>query len=141
MKKLHLLITLSLLIISISSVQAANEPQTTPSDTEIRQRVVGTWIVDLHPANGASIKGTVTIVSDSKFITRAAVTIGDKKQEMNYEGIWQAKDGFLIETITKSSSKTARVGAVTRDKIIRVDDQELVYQTEQGKIVTRKRSP
>jgi len=140
MKKLHIFALLSLLAISIPSVLATTEPQKEASDAEIRQKVVGVWIVDIYSTNGGSIKGTVTIVSDSKFISKATVTAGDKKQEMNYEGIWQAKDGYLIETITKSSSKIIPVGKVTRDKIIHVDDKELVFQTESGKIVTRKRS-
>jgi len=141
MKKLHIITLLSLLAVNIPSVLAATETQKEPSDAEIRQKVVGTWIVDIHSTNGVSIEGTVTFVSDSEFISKATVTVSDKKQEMKYEGIWQAKDGYLIETITKSNSKTIPIGKVTRDKIIRVDDQELVFQTEHGKIETRKRSP
>jgi hypothetical protein len=141
MKKIHLIAILSLFATNITTALASTEPQKDPSDAEIRQKVVGTWFVDLHSSNGVSIAGTVTIVSDSKFISKATMTIGDKKQEVNYEGTWQAKDGFLIETITKSGAKFAPVGKVTRDKIINVDDQELVIQTESGKIETRKRSP
>jgi len=141
MKKLHIITLLSLLAVNIPSVLATTEPQKEPSDAEIRQKVVGTWIVDIHSTNGVSIEGTVTIVPDSKFISKATATVGDKKQELDYEGIWQPKDGYLIETITKSDSKLITVGKVTHDKIIRVDDQELVFQTESGKMVTRKRSP
>ena len=141
MKTLHIFVLLSLLAISIPSVLATTDPQKEASDAEIRQNVVGVWIVDIHSTNGGSIEGTVTIASDSKFVSKATVTVGDKKQEMEYEGTWQAKDGYLIEMITKSSSKVIPVGKVTRDKIIRVDDQELVFQTESGKMVTRKRSP
>ena len=141
MKKLHIITLLSLLAVNIPSVLATTELRKEPSDAEIRQKVVGTWIVDTHSTNGVSIEGTVTIFSDSKFISKATASVGDKKQELEYEGTWQVKDRYLIETITKSGSKLITAGKVTRDKIIRVDDQELVFRTESGKIVTRKRSP
>jgi len=140
MKKLHLIIVLILLAISSLGIHAAEQSQTAQSDGEIRSKVVGTWVVDLQSPNGMSMKGTVTIASGDKFVTKMILTMGDRKQEMNIEGTWETKDGFLVETITKSDSKLAAVGSVTRDKIIRVDDQELVYQTEQGKTVTRRRS-
>ena len=139
MKALHLLTILSLHAVSLADVRSANEPQKTPSDAAIREKVVGTWIVDLQSHNGFSIKGTATIVSENKFISTVTVTTGDRREEMGYEGRWDVKDGFLIETITKSDSRMAPVGMVTRDKVIRVNDQELVYLTEEGKTVTRKR--
>lgn len=139
MQKLKLL-TRSLFTVATLNVLVASEPQKPDSDLAIRQRVVGPWIVDSHSPNGASFHGTMTIVSGSNFISKATMTFGEKKQELNFEGTWQVKNGFLIETVTKSGSKFPPVGLVTRDNIIRVDDQELVFKTEQGKTVTRKRS-
>jgi hypothetical protein len=139
MKQAYLYTMLGVLAFSNRGVYAGNEAQNVPSDAELREKVAGTWIVDSQSPKGISIKGTVTILADKRFISRATVTIGDQKQEIGYEGRWEVKDGFLIETITKSNTKMAPVGDTTRDKIIRVNNEELVYQTEQGQTITRKR--
>lgn len=135
MKRLHILAVFLFWPISLPNILLAGELQKLPGDTEIRQKIVGTWVVDIPP-----IKGTVTIISGGRFVSQAAISLANNTQEIRYEGAWQIDGGILIEEIKKSDSKLVPVGLVSRDKIIRLNDQELVYLTEKGKTVTRERS-
>lgn len=132
--KTFLFAVFSLLITGLASVLAA-EPKNMPSDFEIRQQVVGTWTVDMPP-----IKGTVTIASDGRFISQGTINLANNTLNIRYEGSWRIEDGILIEEITKSDSELLPVGHITRDKIIHINDNELVYLTESGKTITRERS-
>ncbi len=132
--KTFLFAVFSLLITGLASVLAA-EPKNMPSDFEIRQQVVGTWTVDMPP-----IKGTVTIASDGRFISQGTINLANNTLNIRYEGSWRIEDGILIEEITKSDSELLPVGHITRDKIIHINDNELVYLTKSGKTITRERS-
>jgi hypothetical protein len=105
------------------------------SDAVIRHQLPGNWVSDTQAA-----KGTIIFNSDGSFVADGTFIISTNERQVAYEGTWQIKDSFLIETTTKSATEGARVGAVARNKIIRVNDQELVYLTEHGNTVTRKRS-
>jgi hypothetical protein len=141
MKRLYLTVAISSLIaMSATNIQSAVESQGPLSDTGIRQKIVGTWIVDSHSPSGSSMKGTVIILSDGSLVAKVTIIRKNSEEDFEYEGTWQVKDGFLIETVTRSHSRLAVKGHVTRDKIIRLDTHELAYQTETGRIVTRKRN-
>jgi len=120
----------------IASAYASHQQLT---DDEIRQSVIGSWMVDTRLTNGPSIEGEVVIISDGSFVSKATLIVGEKRQKDGYEGTWQVKNGFLIETITNSESKFHLVGKITRDIIIHVDKLEMSYQTESGMIITRRR--
>lgn len=113
----------------------ATELKNMPSDFEIRQQVVGTWIVNMPP-----IKGTVTIVSDGHFVSQGTINLANNTLDIRYEGSWRVEDGILIEEVTKSDYELLPVGHITHDKIIRINDKELVYLTKSGKMITRERS-
>jgi hypothetical protein len=141
MKRLYLTVAISSLVaISATNIQSAVEPQGPLSDTGIRQKIVGTWIVDSHSPTGSSMKGTVTILSDGSLVAKLTIIRKNGEEDFGYEGTWQVKEGFLIETVTSSHSRLTVTGHVTRDKIIRLDAHELVFQMETGRIVTRKRN-
>lgn len=137
MKTVYLFTIFSLLTISASKANSSDEAS--PNDTEIGQKIIGVWIVDIRSTNSLSIEGTVAINSDESFISKATITRAGHSQSVRYEGTWQVKDGFLIETITKSDFKSITVGKITHDKIVGIDENEMVFQTESGKTETRKR--
>ena len=105
-----------------------------PGDAAIRHKLVGTWI-----SSNQAIKGGVAFSSDGNFVVNEVFGIGTNERPVVYEGTWQLKDGFLITTTRKSDTKSAHVEAVTRVRIIRVNDQELIYRDEHAGVVTRKR--
>ena len=141
MKLLPRLTLFSLLALGITTVPAAFESSTASGDARIRQKIVGTWIVDRQSPAGIIIKATVTLNLDGQFTTKGTVTRDGSRQTIECAGTWQVKEGMLIETITKSGSKNVPLGLVTRDKIIRVNDRELVFQAESGEVETRQRAP
>lgn len=116
---------------------SAKEPELT--DDMIRKNVVGTWIVDKQRP-GVTLTGADTIVADGSFYSKVTLTRDEKKQEISNRGTWEVKGGQLIETLTHSDYELLPIGVVTSDKIIKVDENEIVYLTEAGETVTRKRA-
>jgi len=136
-KKVYALAVVSLFLVYCIGVFAEDA---LTRDSDLQKKLTGVWIVDMRNSNGDSAKGTVDIASDGSFKTQVTVTRKTHAENIRFEGRWEVKDGFLVETVTKSNGGRANAGDVTRDKIIRVDDEELVYQTEDGFTRTRKRS-
>lgn len=138
-------ISLSVLLVflffnSMPILAADNQEKIRLSDTEIRLRIVGIWIVDFKSFNDTAMSGSTSISGDGIFSTIAVIVKGKQKANLIYEGVWEVKDGFLIETVNKSSNpQIVPLGKVTRDYVIRLDENEFVYRTEDGKIKTRKR--
>jgi hypothetical protein len=91
-------------------------------------------------ANGNSVIGTEAILSSGVITSKATLTLGDSKEELEFTGTWQVKDGYLIETVKKSNTDRIPIGKITRDKVITLDDTTYVFETESGKTVTRQRS-
>jgi RNA polymerase sigma factor (sigma-70 family) len=99
-------------------------------DERISHQLPGIWISDSQ-----SINGSVTIDSDGSF----AIDEFFGTNKIAYQGTWQVKDGFLIATTTKSSFEGQRVGVVMRDKIIRVNNQELVFSSHDTTIKWKRK--
>ncbi len=144
MKKTVTLLVTGFFAVCFPNIQLAQESPIPMGDIEISQKLLYIWIVYAQwpPTSVPNhFDGTEVYSPNGEFITKGVFTIVDDKQPLEYQGTWQIKDGFLIETVTKSSTKAIRVGLVTHDKIIRIDDKEMIYQTEKGKTVNRKRKP
>ena len=107
------------------------------TDDGIRDKLVGTWIIDRTLPNATS-KGEITLSSNGTLTSHGIITTSLRIQPLDFEAIWVVNDGFLIEKVTKSN-ETRLVGLVTRDKVIWIDDTTFSYKTEQGDEVTRKR--
>ena len=140
MKTKYLVIIFSLISIGLPFAWSASEPQHHLTDDEIRQKIVGTWLVNNHFSNGNSLMVTERILSNNSVATKATFTIGEHKEELEYNATWRVKDGYLIETVTKSNSKQVPLGKITRDKVITLNDNVYVCQTESGKTITEQRS-
>jgi hypothetical protein len=108
---------------------SAEDHQANQSDAEISQKIVGTWIVDIDELPAFSAKGTETFASDGSYVVKTTFIRHGKQREVQFEGKWQIKDGFLIGTNFMHD----------RNKILRVDDNELVSLVE-GNLSTLKRS-
>jgi hypothetical protein len=111
------------------------------SDSDISERIVGTWKVNETSPNGVSSSGTVSILRDGSVTCAAKYVRGERDLIMNYTASWQVENGFLIETIkTTGNSNLLAIGFVTRDKVLSLDDQKFVFQTESGGKIIRKRN-
>jgi len=128
---------LSLLLAGCSRDGDLQKPLT---DAEITKRIVGSWKTDGKTASGALAGGTVSIAGDGSLICRTKFLREKRELNIEYTGEWRVEKGVLIETIkTTSNSNLLAVGLVTRDRILRLDSQKLVFETESGNTVLRDR--
>ena len=110
-------------------------------DPELRQRLTGTWTVEVFDPNGYSdTKGTFTVAADDSYRYELVTSVSNEMRDVTLEGFVRVRDGFLIETTTTAvphwlpQAKRGTLppgGATSRTKIIRVDDRELVTETNE----------
>lgn len=128
---------IALLVMGYSNDSRAAQRQ---SDADITQKIVGTWKVNETSLRGTSARGTVTIKKDGTLTSKSSYLRGDFHMDFDFAGKWQVTNGFLSETITASSNTNlCPLGSVALDKILTLDDQHLVYQAENGRIISRLR--
>jgi len=130
------------MVIALPVIGYSDEPGAAQvqNDTAITQKIVGTWKVDETTPNGIKALGFVSIKKDGTFTSKGSLTQGDNRIDLDFAGRWQVDGGILTETVTASShTNLPPIGYVSHDKILKVDDQHLVYQTDKGKVVDRKR--
>jgi hypothetical protein len=109
---------------------------TRPSgDAAIRQKLIGSW-----GSENPAIKGAVTFSSDGSFAVNETFGLGTNTHPVQYAGTWQIEDGYLVMRTAQGSSGGVHVEPITRQKIIHVNSQELVFRDEHAGLVTRKRS-
>ena len=111
------------------------------SDAEISDKIVGIWKVNETAPSGMSSSGTVSIFKDGSVACDVKYVRGESNLVMNYTASWHVENRMLIETIkTTSNSNLLAVGFVTRDKVLNLDDQKFVFETETGNKILRERS-
>lgn len=104
-------------------------------DAAIRQKLVGSW-----GSENPAIKGAVTFSPDGSFAVNETFGLGTNTHPVQYAGTWKVEDGYLVTRTAQGSSGGVHVEPITRQKIIRVNSQELVFRDEHAGLVTRKRS-
>jgi hypothetical protein len=91
------------------------------SDAQIRKNLPGTWSVDIA-ADGT--RCTFTIATNGDFVCRTT-------HGFELSGSFKIEDGFLVETVTRSSQTNARVPFVWRAQILQSDANQMVV-TDDG---------
>jgi hypothetical protein len=125
-----------LCLLGLGSVNAQSTDTPRVDDDQIRQKVVGTWMLDYHATNGAVIKRTSTIKPDGSVTATGTIALGQKETKFDYEASWRVSGGLLIETVTQSESEMTKPGTVSFDKVISIDDVKCVYRTMVGETIT-----
>jgi hypothetical protein len=110
------------------NIQAADESHQSQTDAEIRQKIVGTWILDSGTTNQTwSAKGSITYASDGCYVAKATITDKGSTHEEKYEGMWQVEGAWLTCTVTNAVGVKGGPGKFfAHDKIVRVGDHELI---------------
>ena len=90
------------------------------SDARLQQQMTGTWVVEV----GNNIRSVNIIKPDGSFA--AKVTGFTNGSVVMIEGTFLAKNGALVETVTKSSQQNEKVPFVVQGHIIRLNNQEMV---------------
>jgi hypothetical protein len=102
-------------ILNLGFIAMAGDSQQPQSDADIRQKIVGTWIIDLE-----NCKGTETYLADGRYKANATWNYSGVTNEVeNVEGTWGVTNGLLTAQVP-----TARQWKDC--KVIRVDGDELV---------------
>jgi len=119
------------LVISLGNVHSADEVETLQSDAEIRQKLVGVWIVDIGTNSQIySAKGTIAYASNSCYVAKAVVSEGNSSHEETYEGMWEVKQGILTATITNAIGIKGQPGKwFDHAKVVRIDERELILKS------------
>jgi len=134
--KLFRNLTLALIsFILVCSVQANGKNST---DESFRKKLVGVWLIE-HTSPHFSVNGEVNLLANGSFNTWADFVFkGKGVKPIRYKGVWEVKNGILIETITETNIP-GEVGKVTEDEILRVDDREFEFKHSSGSVIIRKR--
>jgi hypothetical protein len=91
----------------------------------------GIWHVDKAEPSGGDFHSTIKVASNGSYtcqITSHSPSDGLRKSGL--EGTFQVKDGVLIDTMTKNSNTNAVLPMISRYRILRADDRELVLESK-----------
>lgn len=118
-----------LLIVGLTACSKHNELKPVISNSEIQQRLVGTWKHSEDFTNGSTFESTVTVAANGTYVCDMAKFSRTLYRAIHIEGQWEIKDGFLIDTMTLNTSVTnGHLPIVSQNKIIRFDTDDLVVR-------------
>jgi len=61
------------------------------------------------------------------------ICMNKKCEKTSFESNWEIKNGFLISSVQKSSSKDLPVGSIIKDRIIKLNQNIMILLSEYGK--------
>jgi len=96
------------------------------SDATIQRELTGTWA--RHFGNGCSVTNVIAL--DGSY--RCQLVGGSNGPTDILEGRLIAKNGVLIDTITKNSETNQQTPQVTQYQIVRIDGKQLVLSINKG---------
>ena len=88
------------------------------SDARIFKNLPGTWSMSF---------GSMTVQPDGSYVLQ--FTVSPTSGLVTNEGTFQVRDGFLIDTVTKSYRTNAQVPYVTHTRIIQANAREMTIDT------------
>ena len=107
-----------LCLIFIAVLVAACRKQAPPNDTQIREKIVGAWI----PSDGKQGQGSVEFESDGRFSGSGG------GNGVRVAGTWSVEHGLV--TICATSSSPIKVTPVEKARVVKMDKDEMVFQSE-----------
>lgn len=125
----------SIVILLIGSVSYAAE-----SDNAFTLNLIGLWRSEIS-SKDLFIDATEQYKNNGILISRGKVYFNGKLEEEYFLiSKWEVIDGYsYIEVIETSNSEVMPVGHKFSDKIISVDDNEFIYESDNGERTTMKR--
>jgi hypothetical protein len=124
MKFILIITTLSLLLIGCSE-----------QDINFSHQIAGTWTRQTS-FNMRTFSWTNPVTFTATFSSGGSFTesLGHRDSLVTYQGAWLVKEGELVMTVTNAQGtgnhQAGPVGSVDRGRIIRVDEHELIYETD-----------
>ncbi len=98
-------------------------------DAQVGDKLTGNWVATGSYRNGGNFKSTLTIGRSGNYVCHL-VTQGESGPTRTnaLEGTFQIKDGILTDTVTKHSNTNAVLPMITRARIVRIDEGEMVLK-------------
>lgn len=117
-------LTIIIALVALGVFASRGQPPQRQSDTDIRQKILGQWIMDL-----GDLKGTETYFADGKYVCIATNynIYNHTNWVQSLAGTWGVTNGILTAQLPKSHR--------WKDyEVIRVDDNELImkWNTNRG---------
>ena len=124
MKKLLLVI----LFITISSAKVSIEN----SDNTNSKLILGYWSMSEKGKN-YTFYGEYLYKDNGTKEGIFEFCFNQECERTSFESNWEIKNGFLISSVQKSSSKNLPVGVVIKDKIFKLDQKTMLLLSKDGK--------
>jgi hypothetical protein len=87
-------------------------------DARIFKNLPGTWTTSF---------GSLSVQPGGSYVLQ--FTVSPDIGVVTNEGTFQVRDGFLIDTVTRTCRTNAQVPYVNRKRIIQADDREMIIDT------------
>jgi hypothetical protein len=111
-----------------------------PPDDQVREMLIGTWVVPVKEYNGAGKQGSFTFNRDGTFTYFDVFQVDGRDVRTDVSGKWSIKDGTLIEQVTSSTNpQFIPVGVVMQAPLLSITDNEYRYRVASGVEHTRVR--
>jgi hypothetical protein len=117
----------TMLLALLAGCSRNSAPNPLSSDATLRERIVGTWLLD-----SGSFKGTLSLASEGNF-SAAYTNYGTSPvRAWIYDGKWDIVDGVCKSRVTKTQSwgttNSQVVGIEESCKIVLLDDTRLTWE-------------
>ena len=127
-------------ILTLGLLATAGESSQPQSDAEIRQKIIGTWIIYTETKGKTySAKGTVTYFTNGCYVAKAVVLDGGKTHEERFEGLSHVEACVLTDTVTNS---VGMLGGSPRNfelaRVIKVDENELILKSAGIRVIEKR---
>ena len=121
----------TIMLIMLLTACEQREPSPVMSDADIQQKLAGTWIKEMNLNDGVQVRSVTVFRPDGSYTGKGTIVGSNETQWASEAGTFLVRGGVLILTLTKHSSTNARLPVVTRDRIVRLTDRELVMKSEE----------
>jgi RNA polymerase sigma factor (sigma-70 family) len=95
-----------------------------PNDAEVRPNLPGVWKLDFASTTVRSGTSTFTVAKNGDFVCKTVFSSDINPVEL--AGTFQVADGYLVETVTRSTQPNAHIPFVSREQIIQANAKEMI---------------
>lgn len=123
-----------------SSVQETLDSLLVPEDDELKNLIVGTWILDTEH-DGNHTKGETTYLDDGTFKSKVTIDSHGFKTSFNAGGNWYSDGKSITWTVTESTNtEIIPVGISQCEEILSINETSKTYKDPEGDIWTEQRT-
>lgn len=109
------------------------------SDSELAQRLTGTWILSVINTDSVTFSGEVSYRPDGTVVWQGTTSDKSGRQSFLVEGTWLIQGGFLFTRPTRSTLPGMENRPEDRDQIISISETEFTYRDAAGVTTTRQK--